>query len=399
MRAEPPIEIDATRAPPLGMPARRFLADYWQRQPLLIRGAFPGFISPIDGNDLAGVACEEGSLARLVRHDRRRDRWRVATGPFSPADFARLPKRDWTLLVQDCDKWFEDVGALLEHFRFVPSWRIDDVMVSYAVPGGSVGAHVDHYDVFLLQAHGHRRWQISTDPHAPKSFRSDVELKLLERFTPTHEWVLGPGDMLYLPPGVPHHGVAEDECLTFSVGMRAPSLAELAIEYVEHVESRLPDELRFTDATRAPPASPSDLPAGEIRRLRAALERALALDEAGFAAFAARFLSRYRSAAMPPAAPKRPFTVTTLAARLARGAGIVRNPWSRYVFHRVGAGAELVFAGAGISGSLALARRLDRATPIDAAEFDALAADDRAVVTDLVNAGHLVIERARTRGR
>jgi 50S ribosomal protein L16 3-hydroxylase len=392
MSAEPPIEIDATRAPPLGMPARRFLAEYWQRRPLLIRGAFPGFVPPIDGNDLAGVACEEGSLARLVRHDRRRDRWQVASGPFSPADFARLPKRDWTLLVQDCDKWFEDVAALLEHFRFVPSWRIDDVMVSYAVPGGSVGAHVDQYDVFLLQAHGRRRWQISTDPQAPTAFRSDVELKLLERFAPTHAWVLRPGDMLYLPPGVPHHGVAEDECLTFSV-------AELAIEYVEHVESRLPDELRFTDATRAPPEAPSELPAGEIRRLHAALERALALDEAEFAAFAARFLSRYRSAAMPPALPKRPFTVATLAVRLARGARLVRNPWSRYVFHRVGAGAELVFAGAGIMGSLALARRLDRATPIDAAEFDALAADDRTVVTDLVNAGHLVIESARARGR
>jgi 50S ribosomal protein L16 3-hydroxylase len=390
MSAGPPIEIDARRAPPLGMPARRFLADHWQRRPLLIRGAFPDLVAPIDGHDLAGVACEEGSLARLVRHDRRRDRWRVASGPFSPADFARLPRRDWTLLVQDCDKWFEEVGALLGAFRFVPSWRIDDVMISYAVPGGSVGAHVDQYDVFLLQAHGHRRWQVSTAPDAPTAFRPDVELKLLERFEPTHEWLLGPGDMLYLPPGVPHHGVAEDECLTFSVGMRAPSLAELAIEYVEHVESRLPDELRFTDATRAPPASPSELPAAEIRRLRGALERALALDEAGFAAFAARFLSRYRSAAMPPAVPKRPFTPATLAARLARGEAIVRNPWSRYVFHRVGDGAELVFGGAGIAASLALARRLDRVEPLDAGAFADLSAADQAVVADLVNAGHLV---------
>lgn len=385
-----PIEIDARRAPPLGMPARRFLADYWQQRPLLIRGAFPDFVSPIDGNDLAGVACEEGALARLVRHDRRRDRWQVSSGPFTAADFVRLPKRDWTLLVQDCDKWFEEVGALLAAFRFVPSWRIDDVMVSYAVPGGSVGAHVDQYDVFLLQARGHRRWQIDASPNAPTAFRADVELKLLERFTPTHEWLLEPGDMLYLPPGVPHHGVAEDECLTFSVGMRAPALAELAIEYVEHVESRLPEELRFRDATRVPPASPSELSAAELKRLRAGIAQALDLDDAAFAAFAARFLSRYRSAAMPPAMPKRPFTVATLTAKLARGEALVRNPWSRYVFHRVDDGAELVFAGAGIPASLALAHRLDRDAPLGAEDFEGLSTDDRTVVADLVNAGHLV---------
>ena len=390
MSAGFPIEIDARRAPPLGMPARRFLADYWQQRPLLIRGAFPDFVSPIDGNDLAGVACEEGALARLVRHDRRRDRWQVTSGPFTAADFVRLPKRDWTLLVQDCDKWFEEVGALLAQFRFVPSWRIDDVMVSYAVPGGSVGAHVDQYDVFLLQAHGRRRWQLDNSQNAPTAFRTDVELKLLERFEPTHEWVLEPGDMLYLPPGVPHHGVAEDECLTFSIGMRAPSLAELAIEYVEHVESRLPDELRFRDATRTPPASPSELSASELQRLRREVERALELDDAAFAAFAARFLSRYRSAAMPPASPKQAFTMATLATRLARGEALVRNPWSRYVFHRVDGGAELIFAGAGISASLALAQRFDQSEPLAAGEFGKLSGADRAVVTDLVNAGHLV---------
>lgn len=390
MSADIPIEIDARRVPPLGMPARRFLADYWQQKPLLIRGAFPDFVSPIAGNDLAGVACEEGALARLVRHDRRRDRWQVSSGPFTAADFVRLPKRDWTLLVQDCDKWFEEVGALLGAFRFVPSWRIDDVMVSYAVPGGSVGAHVDQYDVFLLQARGHRRWQIDASPNAPTAFRADVELKLLQRFTPTHEWLLEPGDMLYLPPGVPHHGVAEDECLTFSVGMRAPSLAELAIEYVEHVESRLPDELRFKDATRTPPGSPSELSAAELKRLRGEITRALELDDAAFAAFATRFLSRYRSAAMPPAVPKRPFTVTTLTAKLARGGALLRNPWSRYVFHRVGAGAELVFAGAGIPSTLTLAQRLDQPKPLAADDFEALSKEDRAVVTDLVNAGHLV---------
>ena len=195
---------------------------------------FPDFESPIQPEDLAGLACEEGTLSRIVAHDRARDAWLLRHGPFDEAMFPDMPHHDWTLLVQDVDKWDADVAALLDAFDFLPRWRIDDIMVSFAAPGGSVGAHVDQYDVFLLQALGHRRWQIdaSDEPVRP-DFRNDVELKLLREFHPTHEWLLRPGDMLYLPPGVPHHGVAEDACLTFSVGMRAPSAAELLGDFVD----------------------------------------------------------------------------------------------------------------------------------------------------------------------
>src|SRR5690606_24439702 len=173
--------------------------------------------------DLAGLACEESALSRLILLDRATDAWWVRNGPFDDADFAALPQRDWTLLVQDVDKWDQDVAALLQSFDFLPRWRIDDIMVSYAVPGGSVGAHVDQYDVFLLQVGGRRRWRIDNRTDPPLEFRADAELRLLQQFDPSHEWLLEPGDMLYLPPGVPHHGVAEDACLTFSVGMRAPA--------------------------------------------------------------------------------------------------------------------------------------------------------------------------------
>ena len=210
----PPIEIDARELPPLGMAPEEFLRDYWQKRPLLIRNAFPGFESPIAPEDLAGLACEDGVLARIVAHERAKDKWMLRHGPFPEEMFPELPDHDWTLLVQDVDKWDADIAALLPHFDFLPRWRIDDVMVSFAAPGGSVGAHVDQYDVFLLQAQGHRRWQIDDRPDPPVHYRLDTELRLLQRFEPTHEWVLGPGDMLYLPPGVPHHGVAEDACLT-----------------------------------------------------------------------------------------------------------------------------------------------------------------------------------------
>ena len=220
----PPIEVRAGRHRPLGMAPARFLRDYWQKRPVLIRGAFPGFVTPIEPEDLAGLACEELALSRLIQHDRARDAWRVRTGPFPEELFPTLGDRDWTLLVQDVDKWDADVAALLPHFDFIPRWRIDDIMVSFAATGGSVGAHTDQYDVFLLQAQGRRRWLIDAGPDPRLDFRDDVDIKLLREFTPSHDWVLEPGDMLYLPPGVPHHGIAEDPCLTFSVGMRAPSL-------------------------------------------------------------------------------------------------------------------------------------------------------------------------------
>ena len=162
-----PIEVDGSKLSPLGMPPERFLRDYWQKRPLLVRNAFPDFQTPITPEDLAGLACEELALSRIVAHDRAGDRWQLRHGPFPEELFPTLPDHDWTLLVQDVDKWDADVAALLPAFSFLPRWRIDDIMVSFAARGGSVGAHVDQYDVFLLQGHGHRRWQIDTSPNPP----------------------------------------------------------------------------------------------------------------------------------------------------------------------------------------------------------------------------------------
>src|SRR5690606_11028031 len=199
-----PFEVDASRHQPPGMSPEAFLRCYWHKRPLLVRTAFPGYQTPVMPEDLAGLACEDGVLARLISHDRGSDSWDVRHGPFQEEDFPGMPDHDWTLLVQDVDKWDADVAALLEQFRFLPRWRIDDVMISFAATGGSVGAHVDHYDVFLLQAYGHRRWQIDASvamgrPAPDLSFRKDAAIKLLREFNPSHDWVLAPGDMLYLP--------------------------------------------------------------------------------------------------------------------------------------------------------------------------------------------------------
>ncbi|HEX7113312.1 MAG TPA: cupin domain-containing protein [Mizugakiibacter sp.] len=392
-----PIEVTARRGQPLGMPPARFLRDYWQKRPLLIRGAFPGYTPPLGPDDLAGLACEELALSRLVLRDRRRERWTLRNGPFDEAAFAALPPGDWTLLVQDVDKWDADVAALLQQFRFLPSWRVDDVMVSYAVDGGGVGAHVDQYDVFLLQGLGRRRWSISTDPRAPREFRDNVELKQLRAFTPTHAWLLEPGDMLYLPPDVPHEGVAVGPCMTLSVGMRAPSRAELLLDAAEHLAERMPEALRYADPDLAPARAGGEIDAAALARAAAALgPLAQAFDRATLADWFGRFITRYRAAQFAAARP-RPLTMVQFEGTLAAGTRLLRHPWSRFAWTRRGRAATLYVAGEALPCPSALAQRLCEPAPIAADDAALRGAAARTVALDLVNAGHLGLQRARRR--
>jgi 50S ribosomal protein L16 3-hydroxylase len=385
-----PIEIDAGRRPPLGMTPARFLRDHWQKRPLLVRGAFPRFRSPLTPNDLAGLACEPLATSRLVVHRARGDRWSVRHGPFAETDFARLPQRDWTLLVQDCDKLIAEVEQLLAPFRFIPDWRVDDVMTSYAVDGGSVGAHVDRYDVFLLQGIGHRRWQISTDPAAPVAFRDGLELKLLRAFEPTHAWTLGPGDLLYLPPGVPHHGVAVGACMTYSIGMRAPSLGELLVDWAEAAGDALADTPRYADPDLSPSRAPAEIAPAAFARVDAMLRAALAADGEARRDWFARFITRYRSAHV--AAPRaRALPWADFEQRLSRGATLHRSPWSRYAWRRAGRGAIAYLGGDAYRCSLRCARTLERSREYDAPGVRALTIGDRRALLDMLNAGHLVL--------
>lgn len=389
-----PIEIDAAAGPfPLGMPPERFLREYWQKRPLLVRNAFPGYTSPLEPEDLAGLACEEGVLARLIQHDRARDGWSVRHGPFAEDDFPGLPDHDWTLLVQDMDKWDADLRALLDQFAFLPRWRIDDVMVSFAATGGSVGAHVDQYDVFLLQAQGHRRWQIDAGPNPPLDFRPDVELKLLQRFTPTHDWVLAPGDMLYLPPGVPHHGVAEDPCLTFSVGMRAPGAGELLADYADSLAAEAPDALRYADPDITPVADPNEIDTAALGRVEAALRQLRMDDPDRLGDWFGGFITTYRSAVLPAAAEAAPPT-EALEAALAAGGCLLRHPWSRMAWRQGADGHARLYAGGGMhlldAGD---ARRLAAAERIDAEAYARLSGPGRAALLALVGAGHYQLEQ------
>ena len=387
------IEVRGTPRQPLGMPAARFLREFWQKRPLLVRGGFPHVRKAISPDDLAGLACEEVALARIVIHEPKRDRWTLRHGPFSEPDFAKLPKRNWTLLVQDVDKWDMDVAALLGAFAFVPSWRVDDVMVSYATDGGGVGAHVDQYDVFLVQGAGQRRWRISTDPIAPVDFRADTELKLLREFVPTHDWILDPGDALYLPPGVPHEGTAIGECMTFSVGMRAPSQAELLLDFAEFLAEPLGEERRFSDPDLRPVRAPGEIDMAALARVRAAMPQFSDVDISTLHDWFGRFITRYRSAhAALPAS--RPLAPARLAAKLAKSR-LLRNPFSRFAWIRAGRGAALFVAGERFDCPLALAKALCARHEFDGVALARMAGKSgAATLAALVDGGHLQIIRS-----
>lgn len=396
-RARPlPLEVDAGGRSLLGMAPAEFLRGYWQKRPLLIRNAFAGFVSPIQPEDLAGLACEELALSRIVSHDRARDHWQLRSGPFREDEFPGMPHQNWTLLVQDVDKWDADVGALLEHFDFLPRWRIDDIMVSFAAPGGSVGAHVDQYDVFLLQAQGHRRWQIDASvalggAQPSLDFRNDVELKLLREFEPTHDWVLGPGDMLYLPPNVPHHGVAEDACLTFSVGMRAPSAAELLGDFVDTLAADADDTLRYHDPDLAPAADPAQIDTAAMNRAVEALNMLRMNDPERLGDWFGRFMTVYRSAGEVVAAgPER--SRIEVEWDLEQGALLERHPWSRMAWRKASRGARLFVSGRILALSARDAARIANATALDGGDYRALSQKGRDCVFELFRAGHYQLQ-------
>ena len=225
--------MDVAPASPLlgGLAPRAFMRRHWQKRPLVVRGALPDVAPPVSRGELFALAARDDVESRLV--ERRGKAWSLRHGPFARRALPGLKQRDWTLLVQGVDLHVEAAHALLSRFRFVPDARLDDVMVSYAADGGGVGPHVDSYDVFLLQVQGRRRWRIA--PPGDAALVPDAPLKILARFEPDEEWVLEPGDMLYLPPRWAHDGIADGECMTCSIGFRAPAKDEVQREVLQRL--------------------------------------------------------------------------------------------------------------------------------------------------------------------
>ena len=226
-----------------GISPEEFLRDYWQKKPLLVRQALPGFTPHFSADELGGLALEEEVESRLVIEKDGSEPWQVIHGPLEESLFSSLPPSHWTLLVQEVNRHVPEVTELFDLFDFIPAWRLDDIMVSYAEDQGSVGPHTDNYDVFLIQAEGKRHWQISNQTVTENDLIPDISMRIMADFQSQQEWLLEPGDMLYLPPNVPHHGVAQGECMTYSIGFRAPARTGLWQHFIDSSCASLTEQL------------------------------------------------------------------------------------------------------------------------------------------------------------
>ncbi|MBB6124237.1 cupin domain-containing protein [Sphingobium subterraneum] len=361
-----------------------FLRDVWQKKPLLIRNAWDEWSNPLAPDDLAGLACEDSVEARIVRAGRSVDAWACEQGPFEDARFSALSEEGWTLLVQAVDHLVPDVAALMDPFRFIPNWRIDDVMVSYATDGGGVGPHFDQYDVFLVQGLGRRRWRLGGFCDADTPLLPHDDLRLLRDFEATMEWVLEPGDILYVPPRMAHDGVAVgSDCMTYSIGFRAPSRSELMAHWCDHLLAGIEDDDRYEDVGLSRADNPGEISAQAIARLHAMATEQLQ-DRAAFA----RWFGQYNSS--PKYCPvetdaDEAVDRDELRARLADGNALVRNPASRFSFIRRTEDVLLFVDGVSfecIGEAGALAQRICAQDPV---LFDARQADEDAMLTLLVS--------------
>ena len=317
-----------------------FLRTYWQKRPLLIRNPWTAWRNPLEPDDLAGLACEDDMESRLIVQ--KRGGWKVEHGPLPASRFGKLGKHPWTLLVQAVDHLVPDVAALIEPFRFIPNWRIDDVMVSYASDGGGVGPHFDQYDVFLVQGLGQRRWQIGGICDAATPLLPHDDLRLLAEFEATDEWVLDPGDMLYVPPRVAHNGIAVgDDCMTYSIGFRAPSRSELIAHYCDHLLDKIVDDDRYVDPDLTTQDNPGEISARDLASLHAMITETLS-DRDAFA----RWFGEYTSAPKytdQDFGPETAATAKGIMASVAGGVPLIRNPASRFSFVRQSEHAVMLF--------------------------------------------------------
>lgn len=311
------------------VPPREFLRNHWHKKPLLVRGALPGFRGLIDRRGLLEAACRDSVSSRLVL--RKGARWEVRCGPFRRRELQALPARNWTLLVQEVNHFLPAADALMRQFAFVPLARLDDVMVSLAPPGGGVGPHVDSYDVFLLQGSGRRRWRVSAQRDL--EVVPDAPLRILRHFVAEQEWVLEPGDMLYLPPAYAHDGIAVDECTTYSIGFRAPTAQEVGQAFLDHLRDTLDLPGRYADPDLALQQDPAAIGAGMTAQIATMLEgiRWTRRD-------VARFLGGYLTEPKPHVfftPPRAPLSRARFLARAARR-GVALALRSRMLFDRDG---------------------------------------------------------------
>ena len=275
-----------------------FMEEYWQKKPLLIRQAFADFKSPITADELAGLACEEEVDSRIVMEKDGEHPWFPVFGPMDETIFNSMPESHWTLVVNDMEKYLPELAWIVDRFRFIPEWRLDDLMVSYAADQGSVGPHVDLYDVFLLQGEGKRRWQISTREVTEDNQVKGTPLRIQKEFTAEEEWIVEPGDMIYLPPGVSHHGVSLGESISYSIGFRATSHADLVNDFIAHITQNLSPKLTYRDPEQSVQENSNEIKQDALQRITEIFKNYLQPDHPELQRWFGRFVSDTKSDVM-----------------------------------------------------------------------------------------------------
>ena len=252
---------------PKGLDSQKFLKQYWQKKPLLIRKAFTK-LPDIEASEIAGLACEDDIESRVISENSMTNDWHIQHGAFDEHFFSSLPDSHWTLLVQDVDKFVPEAKQLVNVFNFIPSWRVDDLMVSYAVDQGSVGPHTDSYDVFLVQLQGKRLWKISDATYTDDDLLADSDVRVLKEFSVSEEWVLEPGDMLYLPPNVAHFGIAQGECMTGSIGFISPTQNDMFQSWATELTQYNCKNSNYQDPEISLQNSPAEILPSVIEKVR-----------------------------------------------------------------------------------------------------------------------------------
>ncbi|RUR06740.1 cupin domain-containing protein [Legionella sp. km772] len=313
-----------------------FLNEYWQKKPLVIRNALPNFISPLSPDELAGLALEEEVESRIVKEMPNEAKpWHLTRGPFSEKDFQALPETHWTLLVQGVDRLIPEVYELLEHFDFIPQWRIDDVMISYASKYGSVGPHYDNYDVFLFQALGSRKWSLTSQGCTPENYIPNLELRIMKEFKTEEQFVLEEGDMLYLPAHIGHYGIAfSDDCMTYSFGYRSYSGQELLDSLSDYVAEKAVFKTLYRDPDWSRLKNTSQIQAPAWQQAQKLLEEVIHDEElmsSWFACFATR-LDQQAEQQLPEPVDEDEVSLELFLEELAESGVLIRNACCRWAY-------------------------------------------------------------------
>jgi 50S ribosomal protein L16 3-hydroxylase len=377
---------------PLGtLSPQDFLDHYWQKKTLVIRNAFPNFQCPITAEELAGLSCEEEVNSRIIIEKHAEHPWQPVFGPMDEDTFSNLPETHWTLVLNDLEKVLPEFAWLPDLFRFIPDWRLDDLMCSYAADQGSVGPHFDLYDVFIIQGSGKRRWQVSTAEVNEDNQVADTPLRIQAEFNAEEEWILAPGDMIYIPPNVSHHGVSLGESISFSVGYRAVSHADLLNDFIAHITQHLSTKLTYQDADLSTQLHSSEITDKAINRVKKIFSEYLNSEHPEIERWFGKFMSDPKSEHTQPA-DEPVETIDVLIEKINSGAILNRHPASRFAFIPKDKISSLFIDGNDYRVSTVFSKELCDSREISKELIQSSNSNEQQLIVNLYNTGSLYFE-------